>query len=344
MARDSWIMNRRDLLAFTAAAPLLTAGARASARQPESVDAQISAAAREIDQFLKPEVRNITYGGGVIRAFDIGPKDAPTVIGLHGTPSSGLSQIVPYIASGAIFCRLVTFDRPGYGGSTPQPGMKVRDTAPIIERIMDFLAVKQASVFGHSGGGPLALAAAALLGDRIVRAASLAGVGPSRGPGFDYVDGSSQPMRDEIVAARAGPLASRQFYEKMLNPQFRPLITEQIYALNDLRLRTLQQAAVEKLRTELGLAASEFPVEDAYVNDVQSWVSDWGFNFRDIKQPVRFFHGAADLMVTPRHSIWLSKQISGATVELFEHFGHNLSPLMPHVYAWLIDTKSSNPA
>ncbi|WP_353010060.1 alpha/beta hydrolase [Mesorhizobium sp. M0843] len=116
-----------------------------------------------------------------------------------------------------LFCRLISFDRPGYGGSSPQPGRQVGDIAPIVEAILDHLSVDVAAVFGTSGGGPSALPTAALLPGRISRAASYGGVGPSFGPGgFDFVDGSATLFRAEIEAARKGEKAARECYRNVI--------------------------------------------------------------------------------------------------------------------------------
>src|SRR6266508_464462 len=121
-----------------------------------------------------------------------------------GRPTTGMSHVVKYVAIGAVFCRLVTFDRPGYGGSTPQPGRKVSDIAPVVEAVLDHLSVDVAAVYGHSGGGMLALATAALLPERVSRVAVLAGNGPNSGPGFAYTAGQVPIMADEILPARRG--------------------------------------------------------------------------------------------------------------------------------------------
>ncbi|RWQ29980.1 MAG: hypothetical protein EOS20_32135 [Mesorhizobium sp.] len=73
----------------------------------------------------------------------------PLVVGIHVTPDTGLSHVVHYLASGGIFCRLVTFDRQGYGGSTPEPGRKVLDVVPVVRSILDYLETKTAGIYGH---------------------------------------------------------------------------------------------------------------------------------------------------------------------------------------------------
>ncbi|BCG97402.1 hypothetical protein MesoLj131a_62660 [Mesorhizobium sp. 131-2-1] len=189
-------------------------------------------------------------------------------------------------------------------------------------------------MYGKSGGGPHAVAVAALLPTRISRVASLAGGGPNSGPGFDCTDGQAPLMREEILEARKGPEASREYYRRLIVKMGNP-DEQQLYSWNDRRIMRSPAPLRENLVQQLGLSGSPYSEEDAYVDDVQSFVSPWGFEFGSIKVPVRFFHGLDDLMVPPCHSEWLQRQIPTAGLELFPNIGHNLSQLMPHVFAWL---------
>ncbi|MER9952863.1 alpha/beta hydrolase [Mesorhizobium sp. M0047] len=299
-----------------------------------------------IDKWLTPRVFNIEMSGGhSVRAYEVGPPDVPAVIGCHGTVGvpiqsggGGIGYIARYVSFAPLFCRLIAFDRPGYGGSSPQPGRKVGDIAPIVEAILDHLSVDVAGVFGTSGGGPSALATAALLPRRISRAASYGGVGPSFGPGgFDFVDGSAPLFRAEIEAARKGEKAAREFYRNVIAGP--PRSPENDYSALEFSLQSRSSAAPdpvsEKITQQLALPVNPYPQEDAYVDDVLSWCAPWGFELGSIKAPTRFFHGLEDVAVSPRHPKWMKSQIPNASLELYPHIGHALDKLMPHVLAWL---------
>ncbi|ASP89440.1 alpha/beta hydrolase (plasmid) [Sinorhizobium meliloti] len=287
---------------------------------------------------LTPRVIYVNMSDGrTVRAYEVGPPDVPLVIGIHGTPSTGLSHIVNYVATAPIFCRLVAFDRPGYGGSTPSPGRKVSDVAPVVEAVLDHLAVDRAAVYGHSGGGMLALATAALLPKRILRVACSAGNGPnSSSDGFDYTKGQSRLMREEIIEARKGPQASREFYREVTARLRDPEIKRQLFSANDLRVERLLAPLVDQIARRLALADTTYSEEDAYVDDAQSWASPWGFDLGSITVPTRFFHGLEDMMVSRRHSEWMKSQVPNSGLELFPHYGHDLAQLVPHILAWLV--------
>lgn len=74
--------------------------------------------------------------------------------------------------------RLISFDRPGYGGSERLPGRRVADVAADVAAIADAMGLDTFAVVGRSGGGPHSLACAALLPDRVTRVAVLVGLAP----------------------------------------------------------------------------------------------------------------------------------------------------------------------
>ena len=87
----------------------------------------------------------------------------------HGTPNVGAPP-EPLFAPGI---RWVSYDRPGYGGSTRNPGRNVADCTADVAAICDALAIDRFCAWGVSGGGPHVVATAALLAERCVAVASL---------------------------------------------------------------------------------------------------------------------------------------------------------------------------
>ena len=109
-----------------------------------------------------------TPTGRTLRVHTAGDPAHPTVFVLHGSPSSGMLYPPNVEDAAAHGLRLVSYDRPGYGGSTPHPGRRVADAAADVGAIADHLGLDRFAVWGHSGGGPHALACAALAGERLV--------------------------------------------------------------------------------------------------------------------------------------------------------------------------------
>jgi len=77
--------------------------------------------------------------------------------------------------------RVVMCARPGYQGSDPQPGRTVAAVAGDVAAVLGELGAETFVTAGWSGGGPHALACAALLPGRCLAAATIAGAAASCG-------------------------------------------------------------------------------------------------------------------------------------------------------------------
>src|SRR3954471_22814819 len=133
-----------------------------------------------------------TPDGRTLHVHEAGDPGGRAVVTHHGTPSSG-GHYTPHAADAAQRgLRLIGYDRPGYGGSTPHRGRTVADAARDVATILDALGVERFATWGQSGGGPHVLACAALLPDRCAAAASLAGVAPYDAQGLDWLAGQGE--------------------------------------------------------------------------------------------------------------------------------------------------------
>ena len=135
---------------------------------------------------------------------ECGEPDGKPIFLMHGTPGSRLGPRPRAIVLHQLGVRLIAFDRPGYGGSDRKFGRKVADVATDVAMIADALALDRFAVLGRSGGGPHALACAALLPDRTTRVAALVGLAPSEAEGLDWFAGMTQANITEYSAARLG--------------------------------------------------------------------------------------------------------------------------------------------
>jgi pimeloyl-ACP methyl ester carboxylesterase len=93
------------------------------------------------------------------------PRGSPVVF-LH--PSPGSRMICPDVQATVLEgVRLITVDRPGYGGSDPVADPTLAGFALDLARLVDHLWLGQFPVVGWSGGGQYAVACAAQLGERV---------------------------------------------------------------------------------------------------------------------------------------------------------------------------------
>src|SRR2546423_4740426 len=162
-----------------------------------------------------------TNDGRTLRLHEAGADEGPVVLAQQGTPMIGLLFDLHVRDAEERGIRLMSYDRPGYGGSTPAPERSVADAAADVRAIADALEVERLAVWGVSGGGPHALACAALLPDRVAAVASLGSVAPIDADGLDWFGGMGQTNVKEFAAARQG----REALEEYFGPQAREPMT-----------------------------------------------------------------------------------------------------------------------
>ena len=123
---------------------------------------------------MNAERSTITLADGrTVEVLTEGPPDGLPLVSNHGTPGGGLVSYPPMTETElARGLRTIHFARPGYGQSTPRAGRSVADVAGDVAEILDALGAETFITWGASGGGPHALACAALLPGRCLAAAS----------------------------------------------------------------------------------------------------------------------------------------------------------------------------
>lgn len=245
--------------------------------------------------------------GRVVRAYDGGPAgDGPVVVWHHGSPQTGvpLAPLLDLAAERGV--RLLSFARPGYGGSTRLPGRTVAALAGDVDRVADAFGVGRYAVLGASGGGPHALGCAAANPDRVTAAACLAGLAPFTDE-FDWFAGMVAP--GGLRAATEGPSARLRHAE---SAEF----DENSFTPADLEVLAGEWAA---LGTDAQLAGDSV---EGLVDDDLAFVAPWGFDVATVTAPVLLVHGAADRIVPPAHAEWLSRRLPDATSWTRPEDGH----------------------
>ena len=156
-------------------------------------------------------------GGRTLHAYDTradgnaaspGTSGSPVaVFWLHGSPNVGSPPEPLFAAAEANGLRWVSYDRPGYGGSSPHDGRTVASAAADVAAIAEALGIGRFAVLGHSGGGPHALACAALLPERVIAAVSVSAPAPFDADRLDWFAGWPPGIAAENRAAAAGRAA-----------------------------------------------------------------------------------------------------------------------------------------
>ena len=157
--------------------------------------------ARKMRRMTTPpvETRTVTAADGRTLMVEVGgDPEGLAILAYNGTPNSR-HLYGPWLEDAVEHgIRLMSYDRPGYGGSTPQPGRTVADCAADVRSIAEALGVERLAVWGTSGGGPHALACAALLPDLVVAVTALCSIAPYGAAGLDYFSGMGRDNVDDI--------------------------------------------------------------------------------------------------------------------------------------------------
>ena len=139
-----------------------------------------------------------------LHVYDTCADDAGTSLAIfwhHGTPNIGAPPAPLLPAAAKLGMRWVSYDRPGYGGSSPKPGGDVASAAADVSSIADALGLRQFVVMGHSGGSPHALACGALMPERVLGVVCVAGLAPFHAEGLEWWagSGSTPPPRRTML-------------------------------------------------------------------------------------------------------------------------------------------------
>jgi pimeloyl-ACP methyl ester carboxylesterase len=271
------------------------------------------------------------------------PRGLPVFL-LHGTPGSRCGPRPRASVLYRLGVRLISYDRPGYGGSDPQPGRTVADAARDVEVIADELDLAGFCVVGRSGGAPHALACAAKLKGRVLSAAALVGLAPwdagrldwyegmapSNVEEYESADASSSAVRADLVRRAAQVRDDPESLLRFLRPE---LTGPDLRVVDDMSIRRqLADTYAEALRDGA----------EGWIDDTLALRRSWGFDLSKIKSRILLWHGADDRFSPVQHTQWLASQIATSELKVqtgAAHFG--ALEILPSVLGWIKEASSS---
>lgn len=269
---------------------------------------------------MYPAPRVVRFGGRHLTVEDPGPESGFPVVVFNGAGSRHL--FLPAVTeAGDLGFRLIGYDRPGCGGSTAVPGRSVADCAADVQAIMTGLGIARIAVWGSSGGGPYALAAAALLPEAVAAVCLFASVGPYGVPDLDFAQGlGGDEFREQIRRKLDEPARARADFRA------RSAVTlaqrgSPAWWLEHWGERAGQDTAHSRDQAE-HLATCHRDVlradDSGAFDDDGAWDDDlaiyqpWGFSLADIQAPVSMWHGQRDFLPLT-HARWLADRIPKVT-------------------------------
>jgi pimeloyl-ACP methyl ester carboxylesterase len=273
------------------------------------------------------EVSSFSLGLSEGRSLEVsvsGPEQATPLFLHHGTPSDRTLYRPFAEAAAARGLRLISYSRPGYGGSSRQPGRVIADCAADTLAIVEQLGAGRFYTAGWSGGGPHALACAALLSDRVLACATIASVGPFGATGLDFLAGMGRENHEEFGAALAGPSELQAYLQREAQALTKVTADQVAAALGDL----VSPVDVDTITGEFAAyLATTF--RQAVSTGIWGWFDDdlaltrpWGFDLDDIGVPAVVWQGGQDRMVPFAHGQWLAMHVPGARPRLLSEEGH----------------------
>ena len=285
-----------------------------------------------------PDGRQLAYA-------EWGDPDGRPIVTCHGTPGCRLNRHPNQELVRSTGARVIAFDRPGYGRSTRRPGRRVVDVVEDVVRLVDHLGLEKFAVAGGSGGGPHSLAIAALLGDRVTRAACIVGVAPYDVLGDEWFTGMDPMNVKEFSWALEG---EQRLHEELAREDVEmrervardPATVLGDFDLPDADRRVLSRADVA--------AVIRQSTEEQSVNGVWGWVDDdlaftqpWGFDPATVSVPTAVWWGVADVLVPPQHGEWIARTVPYAVPRVQQEAGHQPDPERDVVLlnGWLLDGK-----
>lgn len=236
---------------------------------------------------------------------EFGDPDGELVLWCHGTPGAR-RQIPPAGRDAArrLGLRIVCVERPGVGHSTGHKYRRIMEFADDAALLATELGHERFAVVGLSGGGPYALAAGAALPERVAAVGILGGVCPVAGD--DAVETSSlvgmsarfnrllEPARvplGMVVWALVQPITPVAHFAYNAYTKITPPGDQAVMA----------DPAIEAMFVDDLLHGSAFQF-GAIAHDAALFGRHWGFRLRDVKVPVRWWHGDSDNLVPLDHA------------------------------------------
>jgi pimeloyl-ACP methyl ester carboxylesterase len=263
------------------------------------------------------------------------------VFSLGGTPNSRFARHHDENDYVKAVARVITYDRPGYGGSDRRPGRRVVDCVEDVAEIANTLGLERFAVTGGSGGGPHALAVAARLPDRVTRAACASSPAPYDA-GIDWLTGMDPLNVREVEWALQGedvyvPELEREAAEALERVAADPSkILGDDWGLSEADRAALARPEVhDVIREDVAEAVRQGVF--GWADDMLAILEPWGFDVSEIGVPTRVIYGPTDVLVPVQHGEWLARNVPGAEVVVEEELGHMGDPdLVLERVGWLV--------
>lgn len=267
----------------------------------------------------------LRVGNRTLAFLETGDSGGPLVLHNHGGPSSRLEANLFDVSARAHGLRFVCVDRPGIGGSDPQPGRSFESWANDLLALADSFGAQHFAVTGWSEGGPCALAAAAYLDP-----GRLANVTCIAGASYGTFGANWAATYQSSIDALGGRLALH------FHPGFRLM-----YELLGLSATRFAASYLQALKTSIGVSDQEVLSDEdvcqsfldasrecfrqgaeGLVADATMLYDAWPFAMTTVTRPVHFWQGSDDKLVPEPINRMVADKTPGAIWHPIKGGGH----------------------
>jgi pimeloyl-ACP methyl ester carboxylesterase len=262
-----------------------------------------------------PDGRTLSYA-------EFGDPRGLPVLAIHGTPGSRFMFGLADASARERGLRIIAPDRPGYGQSDYRRNQTLMRSAEDFVALADALEVERIAVIGVSGGGPHAIATAAVMPDRVGLLALVSPVGPVAECRKQV---HMSPMH-RLIFTRMGrsPQACTSFFWSLRGVvKWAPGVA---YRVLQKRVTPADRVVLSHLEVKANLrtAISEGlrPGVKGALQDVRLFCSPWGLALGDIDVPAVVWQGSDDTIVPPSAAYHLATQLPNCRLDVIHQAGH----------------------
>lgn len=258
--------------------------------------------------------------GRTVAFTSYGPQDGPLLVHHHGVPGSRLELEVVADRLAEAGIHVVVPDRPGIGGSSPDPETGLTAFAKDTAALADALGALQFATSGFSAGGPYALACAAVAPERVTAVMLLSSAGDPSTPDPNQGVARSEKFLDKLALEHPG--AARGLW-RMMEPVMRYAPGAATASLRK-QPRDGELLATDEAQKNVAdaLALSMEQGTHAMIDDWARCYEPWDFEPAAVRAPVLMWHGENDQLVPMRLARYLHEELPGSVLAELPETGH----------------------
>ncbi len=247
-----------------------------------------------------------------------GEPDHRTVLRLQGTPGSRLHRHPDRSVWRKAGVRMLTADRPGFGGSSRLPDRGLSAVADDLTALLDAHELDRVPVIGFSGGGPHALAFAARHPARVSAVTVMVGAAPLtpeerarvvavNRAGLDAADRGWDALHNHLERMR----------QRVLSGGVRSLLDDAPAADREIMANPAWQR-VDRANVAEALRQGA----EGWTDETLALIGAWDFQPVEVQAPVTWWHGADDANAPLSAAERVLAQLPNAHLHVWHNEGH----------------------